>query len=108
MDEREWDPNEELRCPGCGEEKLRSDFYRRSASPENLSAHCKACVKQERRDWRARVKVQLEWATECNHLVPELRERVEALEVELASALAHHEDFIAEMRLARGQGAETC
>ncbi len=103
MEMRSYDPNEELRCPGCTELKTRADFYKRSASPDNVSAHCKACVKQERRDWRARVKVQLEWAQRCNHLVPELRERVEALEAELASALAHHEDFIAEMRLARGQ-----
>jgi hypothetical protein len=108
METRSYDPNEELRCPGCGEEKLRSDFYRRAASPENLSAHCKACIKQERRDWRARVKVQLEWAARCNHLVPELKERVAALEKQLAAAQAHHEDFIAELRLARGQGTETC
>ena len=99
METRSYDPNEALRCPGCGGEKLRSDFYQRAASPENLSAHCKACIKQERREWRARVKVQLEWATQCNRLVPELKERIAELEEQLATALAHHKEFVDTMRL---------
>ncbi len=86
--------------------KTRADFYKRSAAPDNVSAHCKVCVKQERREWRGRVKVQLEWADRCSRLVPELEERVKELEKQLADAQAHHAMFMSEMRLAQGLSDE--
>lgn len=42
-------PPESKRCPCCGVDKLATEYYAAKDSSTGLSAHCKACIKVQRR-----------------------------------------------------------
>jgi hypothetical protein len=89
IDEREFDPNEECRCPSCGEAKIRADFHYRMNSPDGMASSCKACVSEYQKIRRERVKADRE-----SSLVKELRAEI----ARLTTLTEHYADVLSEIR----------
>ncbi len=107
MDEREYDPKEEMRCPRCGVLKMRRDFFRQSASSDGVSAYCKGCMKEYQRARRVEIKTRLTRGEEAEETILRLRERVAQLKRQLGESQLARREFAAGMELVLGQeGAE--